>query len=188
MPFKHFFVLAVTPTAHNCLLPRRLHASPAPVVLGCPDVGRCMHRPYGAWNSGHLRSSFCYFDTLLPLASCRKLDPLRTPRADISVGPFSLGKAVLCLGLRPTSSNPRPSGARYARVHLRSCSDVGNLGQNIQPEAAKRTVTQPATLDTGDILMTINKLYTNESVLVHILAGARMYAPAPEGRGPGWPS
>ena len=62
-------------------------------------------------NSGHLRSRFCYFDTLLPLASCRKLDPLRTPRADISVGPFSLGKAVLCLGLRPTSSNPRPSGA-----------------------------------------------------------------------------
>ena len=104
------------------------HASPAPVVLGCPEVGRCMHRPYGARNSGHLRSRFCYFDTLLPLASCRKLDPLRTPRADISVGPFSLGKAVLCLGLRPTSSNPRPSGARCARVHLRSCSDVANLG------------------------------------------------------------
>ena len=142
------------------------HASPAPVVLGCTDVARCMHRPYGARNSGHLRSRFCYFDTLLPLASCRKLDPLRTPRADISVGPFSLGKAMLCLGLRPTSSNPRPSGARCARVHLRSCSDVANLGQNIQPEAAKRTAVQTATLDTGDIFMTINNFHANESVLV----------------------
>ena len=28
---------------------------------------------------------------------------------------------------------PRPSGARCARVHLRSCSDVANLGQEIQP-------------------------------------------------------
>ena len=43
---------------------------------------------------------------------------------------------------------PRPSGT----VHLRSCSDVANLGQNIQPEAAKRTVVQTATLDTGRIL------------------------------------
>ena len=47
---------------------------------------------------------------------------------------------------------PRPSGARCARVHLRSCSDVANLGQNIRPEAAKRTVVQTATLDTGRIL------------------------------------
>ena len=61
---------------------------------------------------------------------------------------------------------PRPSGARYARVHLRSCSDVANLGQNIQPEAAKRTVVQTATLDTGDIFMTINNFQANESVLV----------------------
>ena len=43
---------------------------------------------------------------------------------------------------------PRPSGARYARVHLRSCSDVANMGQEIQPEAAKRTVVQTETLDT----------------------------------------
>ena len=41
-----------------------------------------------------------------------------------------------------------------------------NLGQNIQPEAAKRTVVQIETLDTGDILMTINKLHANESALV----------------------
>ena len=41
-----------------------------------------------------------------------------------------------------------------------------NLGQNIRPEAAKRTVTQTATLDTGDILMTINKLHASESALV----------------------
>ena len=132
------------------------HGSPAfcpRFVLATKDVVDATSA--GARNSGRLRSRFCYFDTLLPLASCRKLDPLRTPRADISVGPFSLGKAVLCLGQRPTSSNPRPSGARCARVHLRSCCDVANLGQNIRPD---------------------------------ILAGARMYAPAPEGRGPGWPS
>ena len=61
---------------------------------------------------------------------------------------------------------PRPSGARCARVHLRSCSDVANLGQNIRPESAKRTVVQTATLDTGDIFMPINKLRANESVLV----------------------
>ena len=61
---------------------------------------------------------------------------------------------------------PRPSGARCARVHLRSCCDVANLGQNIQPEAAKRTVVQTATLDTGDIFMTINNFQANESVLV----------------------
>ena len=143
------------------------HGSPAfcpRFVLATKDVVGATSA--GARNSGHLRSRFCYFDTLLPLASCRKLDPLRTPRADISVGPFSLGKAVLCLGLRPTSSNPRPSGARYARVHLRSCSDVANLGQNIQPEAAKRTAVQTATLDTGDIFMTINNFHANESVLV----------------------
>ena len=40
---------------------------------------------------------------------------------------------------------PRPSGARCARVHLRSCSDVANLGQEIQPKAAKRTVVQTVT-------------------------------------------
>ena len=98
---------------------RATHASPAPVVLGCPDVGRCMHRPYGAWNSGHLRSRFCYFDTLLPLASCRKLDPLRTPRADISVGPFSLGKAVLCLGPAPAKAGgcARPARTLALRAH-----------------------------------------------------------------------
>ena len=78
---------------------------------------------------------------------------------------------------------PRPSGARCARVHLRSCSDVANLGQNIQPEAAKRTVVQTATMDTGDTFMTINNFHANESVLVHILAGARMYAPRPKGEG-----
>ena len=61
---------------------------------------------------------------------------------------------------------PRPSGARCACVHLRSCCDVANLGQNIQPEAAKRTVVQTATLDTGDIFMTINNFHANESVLV----------------------
>ena len=59
---------------------------------------------------------------------------------------------------------------------------------DVPSKAAKRTVVQLATLDTGDILMTINKLHANESALVHVLAGARMYAPAPEGRGPGWPS
>ena len=33
--------------------------------------------------------------------------------------------------------------------------------------------------------MTTNMLHVEKSVLVHILAGARMYAPAPGGRGPG---
>ena len=102
-------------------------------------------------NSGHLRSRFCYFDTLLPLASCRKLDPLRTPRADISVGPFSLGKAVLCLGPAPAKAGPAPAKAGPApakaggcarpartlalralrlrlRVHFCSCKNVRTLG------------------------------------------------------------
>ena len=86
-------------------------------------------------------------------------------------------------GIDSGHPGPRPSGARCARVHLRSCCDVANLGQNIRPEAAKRTVTQTATLDTGDILMTINKLHASESALVHILAGARMYARRPKGVG-----
>ena len=41
-----------------------------------------------------------------------------------------------------------------------------NLEQNIQPEAAKRTMVQTATLDTEDIFMTINNFHANESVLV----------------------
>ena len=41
-----------------------------------------------------------------------------------------------------------------------------NLGQNIRPESAKRTVGQAATLDTGGIFMTISKLHAIESVLV----------------------
>ena len=62
---------------------------------------------------------------------------------------------------------PRPSGARCARAYIFApCSDVANLGQNIQPEAAKRTAVQTATLDTGDIFMTINNFHANESVLV----------------------
>ncbi len=72
-------------------------------------------------------------------------------------------------------------------VGATSAGACANPGQNIRSESAKRTVGQIATLDTGDIFMTINKFHANESVLVHILAGARMYAPAPEGRGPGWP-
>ena len=85
------------------------HGSPAfcpRLVLATTDVVGATSA--GAWNSGHLRSRFCYFDTLLPLASCRKLDPLRTPRADISVGPFSLGKAVLCLGPAPAKAGAAP--------------------------------------------------------------------------------
>ena len=117
MPFKHFFVLAVTPTARNCVLPRRLHGSPAfcpRFVLATEAVDTPTSE--GAWNSGH--------------------------------------------------PGPRPSGARCARVHLRSCSDVAKLGQNIQPEAAKRTVQQTATLDTEGIFMTINNFHANEGVLV----------------------
>ena len=85
------------------------HGSPAfcpRFVLATKDVVGATSA--GARNSGHLRSRFCYFDTLLPLASCRKLDPLRTPRADISVGPFSLGKAVLCLGPAPAKAGAAP--------------------------------------------------------------------------------
>ena len=45
---------------------------------------------------------------MLPLASCRNDDPLTAPRADISVGPFSLGKAVLCLGPAPAKAGAAP--------------------------------------------------------------------------------
>ena len=41
-----------------------------------------------------------------------------------------------------------------------------NLGQEIQPEAAKRAVVQTATLDTGRFFMVINKLHAKKSVLV----------------------
>ena len=134
------------------------HASPAPVVLGCPDVGRCMHRPYGARNSGHLRSRFCYFDTLLPLASCRKLDPLRTPRADISVGAFSLGKAMLCFGraLRARTSSLLlrcgESGAharRTAGMHAPRPKGGGQDGprkiSSQKPQSGQRCKLQPWT-------------------------------------------
>ena len=51
-------------------------------------------------------------------------------------------------------------------VGATSAGARANLGQNIQPESAKRTVVQTATLDTGDIFMTINEFHANESVLV----------------------
>ena len=51
-------------------------------------------------------------------------------------------------------------------VDATSAGARANLGQNIRPEAAKRTVVQTATLDMGVIFMPINKLHANESVLV----------------------
>ena len=39
-------------------------------------------------------------------------------------------------------------------------------GQDGPSQSAKRTVVQTATLDTGDIFMTINNFQANESVLV----------------------
>ena len=92
-------------------------------------------------NSGHPESRFSYSDTWLSLASCRKADPLTTPRADVSVGPFSLGKAVLCLGLRPTSSNPRPSGAAAApgRAFLlgQKCANPGGFVHTPTPPVSR---------------------------------------------------
>ena len=70
----------------------------------------------------------------MSLTSCRQVVPLTTPRADISVGPFSLGKAVLCLGLRPTSSNP----AHLVMVHVEESVLRGEAGTSDLPTPAVR--------------------------------------------------
>ena len=89
----------------------------------------------GEVNSGHLQGRACCFGRLLPLASCRNDDLRTAPRADISVGPFSLGKAVLCLGPAPAKAGaapdqlePSPFGrAAFAGMWLlRSCSKLAS--------------------------------------------------------------
>ena len=61
---------------------------------------------------------------------------------------------------------PRPSGARCARVHLRSCCDVANLGQNIQPEPQSGRWCKLQLWTRGGFFMIINKLHAKKSVLV----------------------
>ena len=51
---------------------------------------------------------------------------------------------------------PRPNLRRLIRARH-------GLAPTIQPEVAKRKVVQTGTLNTGESIMTINKLHANES-------------------------
>ena len=81
------------------------------------------------------------------------------------VDPTSPDIAPVC-GVMAERFCPRFVLATKDVVGATSAGARANLGQNIQPEAAKRTAVQTATLDTGDIFMTINNFHANESVLV----------------------
>ena len=96
---------------------------------------------------------------LAELGACRcVLVPSECPPSSPDIAP-------VC-GVMAERFCPRFVLATKDVVGATSAGARANLGQNIQPEAEKRTVVQTATLDTGDIFMTINNFQANESVLV----------------------